>query len=368
METYEIKVDTGIRKIKVHIADQEFSLNIAAHSFELHETPASYREIFSKIIWENIDSDIDQKPTVEEIAKQDDAWFVSLFDHFFAKDPQLKEKYDSLTDYSDVCERFEEAYYKRILSGIPESIERMYAKLQEIANSMTKAISNIDFSVLNDFAAYLSECVKSIHTPEISDKRKNELIENYKCWGKYGCTIPPNADIDCFSNPPQNLKEAENFILQYCDVSNMDNLFELLKEKRGNKNELTEAIACFRQGHRVACASILCSLIDARLIKLQGRNANNKKVGKGAKKLFESRIKQMIDNTPSIFIVLAYANLFECLTVLLDDTNNFKLDSKVINRNMLLHGMSRHPVRKIDCIKLFLLLYNLIEAIEIYRS
>ena len=87
---------------------------------------------------------------------------------------------------------------------------------------------------------------------------------------------------------------------------------------------------------------------------------------KGAKKLFESRINPMIDNTPSIFIVLAYANLFECLTVLLDDTDNFKMDSKVINRNMLLHGMSRHPVRKIDCIKLFLLLYNLIEAIEIY--
>lgn len=372
MEKKTIKIGTGKRKIPVHIANQEFTLIISAHDFEVREVPNSYHDAFSKILWEKIDLDIDKRPNVEEIIKQNDDWFLSIFAHFFNEDALLRDNFDLLNDVDDVCERFEKAYYNKIISSIPKEIEKIQKALQELVVCTENIIKEINF---NAVTSVFTDIIKSLHIPAISDDEKNRLISSYKSWGQYVCTIPPNVDIDCFSVPPENLREAEKFILQHCNSSVMEELFNNLCSKRGCKNEISEAIICYKNGHRIACASILFSIIDSYLIKHQGTiktnteitNKAKRKVGYNAKTLFEKQVKVKFEKSP-LYIVLQYANIIECLNTIFSDTKDFSLDSKIINRHMVLHGMSKHPVRKIDCIKLFLLLYNLIKSIELLES
>lgn len=379
METYEINFDTGERMFEIYIAGQKLSFNIAAHNFELHETPTSYREAFSKIIWDKINLGISKRPSVEEIASQDDAWFLSIFSQFFKDDPLLKEKFDLLDNYDDICERFEKAYLNRIISisSISEAITKMQKSLDTFATyikaSITSIFENIDFDAIIDT---LTESVKCLDTPNISDDEKDKLIASYKSWGHYLCTKPLNASEDCFSMPPKDLKEAEKFILQHCDDSAMEELFDVLCKKRDNNREISEAIICYKHNHKTACASILFSVIDSCLIRLQEKRTANmvtentakRKVGYKAKELFEKQVEEKFENSTSLYVLLSYTNIFECLNSIFCDTNDFTLDSKIINRHMQLHGMSIHSVRKIDCIKLFLLLYNLIDRIELFKT
>ena len=50
------------------------------------------------------------------------------------------------------------------------------------------------------------------------------------------------------------------------------------------------------------------------------------------------------------------------------DTNNFKDKKNLINRNYLDHGMTNKVVRKKDCIKLFLLLDNILELLDLVEN
>ena len=57
-------------------------------------------------------------------------------------------------------------------------------------------------------------------------------------------------------------------------------------------------------------------------------------------------------------------NLISYLTKLFENGNDFQLDSNVLNRNILLHGMNKKRVSKKECKQLFLAVYNTKLVIE----
>lgn len=150
-----------------------------------------------------------------------------------------------------------------------------------------------------------------------------------------------------------------------CDVPKY--VLQAIEEVCTRKKDIREAISCYNSRQYNACALILFSIIDSRLIRLQRKNTEKYSVGAGAVAKYKEIVEQQTSDRGKLFLSLSYANLFPCLFTVFEDPNNFSKKTKVINRNYLDHGMSYKTVRKKDCIKLFLLLYNLLEFISIIK-
>ena len=267
-------------------------------------------------------------------------------------------------------------------SNLPQSVD--FSFLDSIAETINSAISwytnNADKVLIGIKAALerlseitqsvshsISESLQNIHIPAISGERKKELLKSYENWGKYGWTVPPYADIGCFNYCPKTLVEADKVAMRYCSNADMQKLFSVLEEVCTRKKDIREAISCYNARQYKACALIIFSIIDSRLIRLQRKNTEKCSVGAGAIAKYKKIVKQQTSDSGKLFLSLSYANLFSCLFTVLEDTNNFSKKTEVINRNYLDHGMSYKTVRKKDCIKLFLLLDNLLELITIIK-
>ena len=73
-------------------------------------------------------------------------------------------------------------------------------------------------------------------------------------------------------------------------------------------------------------------------------------------KIKESGLKE--DLLQQSFFLLQMNNLIAYLTKLFENGKDFQLDTKVLNRNFLLHGMSKKNVSQKECKQLFLAVYN----------
>lgn len=103
------------------------------------------------------------------------------------------------------------------------------------------------------------------------------------------------------------------------------------------------------------------SIIDGFLIKLQ--NSQNRSVSNA-----NNSIKNLIDNKhKKVILYLDGKNISSCISELYKYANNFKIDCSKLNRNVVSHGMLERDVRRIDCKKIFLLLYNLLNFVNFYH-
>jgi len=249
-------------------------------------------------------------------------------------------------------------------------------KMAQVASEALERIANYDFSRIAEAArqalAGVSEIVKNITIPTISEERKQELIDSHKRWGSFGWTINPVASVDTlFDCAPLNKKEADRAALKYCDNAQMDSLFETtLKDKRVRRADYEEAVENFKSKHYKSCALMLFSLTDAKLIRLQKGSAlqgKRRKVGAGAVKSAKDRATDKLTEH-MLFSLLYQANIFSCMEKMFEDGKDFKAQPVVINRNFIDHGMLTRRTTRKDCIQLFLLYYNLLELLDwIYR-
>lgn len=352
----------------------------------------TYKEKFLRWLIDNGSSDDDFIPSVEELSAIDDIEFQKYIELFIAENDFLREKYNE----SLIADKYER-FWCTIEPSLVANLSMGLSELGEAANELKRqfiddsllaisqlgkvmlsgfkeALSGFDYSAflnnitdsLRSFSNYLSDIVKSIHIPTISEERKKELERSYKKWGEYGWTSNPFADDCMFDTIPQNLQEADKIALQYCNSKAMEDLFEMLLQRCKRKNDLEEAIACYKSKHYKASAMILFSLIDSILIKKQSRSTQLK-TGVSAIRLYKEDFEKSHDLTKKLFTSLNKINLFKCMFVLFDDTSNFTKECPLVNRNYLDHGMTSKRVRKKDCIKLFLLLFNLIDFAETYK-
>lgn len=257
------------------------------------------------------------------------------------------------------------SYFTSLFETIRNAFSWYASNAETIASSISATLDSFS-KIGQSLISSIYDIIGNIEIPEVSEKRKKELINTYKQWGKYGWTVPPFAEINCFNTHPNSQIEADEIALKYCQDNDIQQLFTLLLENCPRKKDIKEAIDCYNEKHYKACAMILFSIIDSRVIRLQNKK-EKRMTGVNAILKFKDATKQQATGDGKLFLALNFANLFPCLLTMFDDTENFTKKSTVINRNYLDHGMSYKTVRKKDCIKVFLLLYNLLEFIDIMK-
>ena len=257
------------------------------------------------------------------------------------------------------------------LASLSSSVEPIIKTLREI-----KAITTqIDFNALGKTISYIqqgiSEIAKCLESPFYSEEKRRELLDAYRMWGEFGWTINLNEKIKNLINkkPPLDKKEADKIALQEC--KNTEDLFQTLySQKRVKKKDLEEAICDFRERRYKSCALILFSLIDAILIRFQRNKetqGRRRSVGLSAVRKAKERLG-IDEETQLLFAALFYVNVFACLGKFFENGNDFKKQPDVINRNFLDHGMLTRPVRRKDCLQLFLLYSNMLRMLDMeYR-
>jgi len=403
-ESYE-----NIRKeITFYIDKKRFTGYISLHELlspkgvKLDED-FDYRQYVSNKLLESIENDF--KPSIDQIKSQDDSFFSDIFDLFLSEKTDFYAMISKFSDY-EICKRYAITYRKyRMGITIYNSIKETNffdSNVLEVASQAISMTKNIDFSFLESIAqkigsvmswysdnvnqiktslteAYekfnkigeiwlseLADFIKDIDVAEYTEEEKANLIRSYKQWGKYGWTLPPNAYIDSFNSCPTTLLEADKYALQFCKKQDMEYIFSSIEMLCSRKRDLKEAIECYNHKNYKACALILFSIIDSRIIRLQNKQETYG-VGIRAIEKFKKIAKQKTSHEGQLYLALYYENIFPCLFTMFANTDNFSKEMQIINRNYLDHGMSSNVVRKKDCIKLFLLLYNILEFIDIIK-
>lgn len=239
--------------------------------------------------------------------------------------------------------------------------------------SMAKVISDSinrmlpDYSqTMNSLAQTMGKFAEVFRSPLLSNERKKELQEAFTQWGKFGWTLPPNADLELFYVSPSDKKEAFEIVQPYIDKGGMQFVFDILLEmKHIRKSDMKEAIADYKDKRYKSCIMILFSLIDARIIRLQEKKEGKRRPSgyKGANKYFEKvDADEMIEM--SFADALYKYSILSSLSVVFEAGDDFKKQPDVINRNFIDHGMLHRNVTQRDCKKVFLLLYNFVALVE----
>lgn len=391
----EIKIVCKQSNVTISINDKEYLVN-TFFSFGCFEdyinvdkdsSLKTYEEKIKKFIMLNIE-DVDRNLTIENVNMIDDK-IVNLFiSSFLDSNNNIKACYDDLSSISDKNLRFWTSIKKEIdmesikigemFSELQETIAPVRNRILELAETFGKQISKTILSTIQPFIESIRkglgklgesmvELARSIKIPELSEKEKLERINSYKQWGLYGWTSISNAPISFFNNCPDTQLKADKEALIYCNKESLACTFNALKNFKKKKKDINEAIKCFNSKYYKGCALILFSIIDSIFITKQ---IGNDEILTGAKaiKLFKKPFKKRINKKDIFILTLSYYNIFTCLFEIFSDTNNFKDKKNLINRNYLDHGMTNKVIRKKDCIKLFLLLDNILELLDLVEN
>lgn len=258
--------------------------------------------------------------------------------------------------------------------NIVSKISKFYTDtIQTSLVSMAQVISDSINRIIPDYTQAMKSLAQTMgkfadvfRSPLLSDERKKELQVAFTQWGKFGWTLPPNADLELFYDRPNNEIEAFKIVQPYINKGGMQFVFDvLLQMKHIRKSDLKEAIANYEDKRYKSCIMILFSLIDARIIRLQETKEGKRRPSgyRGANKYFERvDADEMIEM--SFADALYKYSILSSLSVVFEAGDDFKKQPHVINRNFIDHGMLHRNVTQRDCKKVFLLLYNFVALVE----
>lgn len=240
--------------------------------------------------------------------------------------------------------------YKKELKCVSEN---KYYELPLNLLRITDLLPVINY--LNTIAQSISSAYQSLNL--------DELTEIYKTYAEFGWTIPP-AMTYFAKQKATTLEEADSFMLQFCSSVNMERIFSSLRNnEKIDKNDLEEAINCYNQKYYKACSLLILSMIDGVLIKLQSQKVKSpqkdyRTVKKANKQLKEKSIKN------SIFVCLQSISTTDCINKIYESPEDFNNKYSFVNRDTVAHGMVTHTIGNTDCIKVFLLLYNILQLLH----
>ncbi|MPM02397.1 hypothetical protein SDC9_48645 [bioreactor metagenome] len=251
------------------------------------------------------------------------------------------------------------------------NLKPFFEQMGEMAISLNKSFSKFGKIILqyNDMIEQWSQRISTIIKPLVD----GTIVENYKSsfeeWGNYGWTIIESAPISLFFEIPQTQIDADKIALRYLKKSELELLFKDLYTYKIKKLELDEAIKCFKSSCYKACAMIVISMIEQKLLNFQDRNGefDSKKVGGKAVSRFNTYMSNSGGIDEKSIKYLLYCNITVFLKKLFESANNFKDEPDFLNRNFIMHGMTKKKVRRKDCIKLFLALKNFLLLSEFYN-
>lgn len=259
--------------------------------------------------------------------------------------------------------------------------------------SISKAVASIAATImgesptfirnLKEIQANLGQIINTridwnaIVIPGLSEDKKKERIEAFRQWGAYGWTVIPHANFKYFNTAPTSSKEANEKALScFRTKKQMEEFWKAFDSvEKIKRSDFEEAIKDFDNRCYKSCAMMLYSLIDGRLIRLQGGPKTEKENLESAKKTkrkparysgaaavnrINNKYNEVHEDDIKVwfFSNLTRENLFCALAVLYANGNDFKEQPAVMNRNFVDHGMLHRKVRRMDCIQLFLAYYN----------
>ena len=111
-------------------------------------------------------------------------------------------------------------------------------RMQELLDVWKQAFAvKYDFSALSESAhrmsEIISESVQRIRIPDLSEERKQEIIEAHKLWGSYGWTMNPCENAKkIFEYMPTDKKSADTIALKQCSGQKMKQIFEIISETK----------------------------------------------------------------------------------------------------------------------------------------
>lgn len=183
-------------------------------------------------------------------------------------------------------------------------------------------------------------------------------------WAKSGWipSLPNYVEWDLMENisSPLTQKQADDIMLNKID----DEMFsELINEitnyntQLGLNNEsFKEAVECFNNKLYSACALLLFALIDSRFIINQ---PIPQKAKKERRKLADKAVSRAIDESKANYSIIALTAKTIIKQLFLDgDDFNYSREQG-LNRNFVSHGMNKYNPDRTDCLKLFVLIYNI---------
>ena len=310
----------------------------------------NWKNKIAKILQSEINKTGEGRPSIDDILNDPTEPCKKYIKVLLEQNRKLKEFYDENHDENDEYKKFENAvkqYNKYTFENMKSGMLEIQKKIATMRNNLFAQIQKYDFSSV--FSGF-NDIVRGIQN-QISDslaKIKSSLPEfnwddwneGMKYWGENGWTIIPHAPAGLFK------------------TNDMEDLFSNLQGMRLNHKDLNEAIYCYNNKCYKACAMILCSMIDGMIYKRQPVKKGSRRKGDSRffEKIKESGLKE--DLLQQSFFLLQMNNLIAYLTKLFENGKDFQLDTKVLNRNFLLHGMSKKNVSQKECKQLFLAVYN----------
>lgn len=225
-------------------------------------------------------------------------------------------------------------------------------------------LSFLEYLISDECENRLQTWCDNMHSVIMGFKKlPDEIQVAAKKWAEYGWVpcLPEYSLIEFFSavRTPETQKMADAEMLSKLDNYHMNQLFSNTKtyvEQYGhNSKTFEDAVKCFENKIYTGCALSLFALIDACFIIGQPRPNNKNERRKTA----NTAVENTIDKQKSIFFVNAYTVKI-IVQNLYSNSKDFdeKLEQKSF-RNFLSHGMNKYNPAEIDCIKLFVLLYNI---------
>jgi hypothetical protein len=232
-------------------------------------------------------------------------------------------------------------------------------------SAFSKLISNVKL-IMNGIGKMKKAWDKD--SPRLFQLLSPETWENFaervelssETWANYGW-VPflPDSNLDeiigC-PDVPESQETTDEFMQVRIDSFGVDKLFSALK-KSSEKQELNlitlnESILCFENDLYSACALCVFALIDEQYLHGQPSTPEKRRRWLAKPSTAENFNKSFPGQ--SFFSAMTTNKIIERF---FSDAKDFRSEDG-LNRNFLCHGMNKYYPNKTDCLKLFVLLFN----------
>lgn len=195
----------------------------------------------------------------------------------------------------------------------------------------------------------------------IPDRTKN-LGENWANYGWVPC-FPWFKAVDVIDVLLQveNADQANKIMFQSIEQHSIEELFKALVDycrKFGhNSKTLYDSINAYEQSLYSACCLCLFSIIDSCFIYGQPIEKEKRRA------LPRNAVSRSVNIDYFEFLVIPYsAELI--IEKMYANVKDFSIEEDALYRNFISHGMNKYNPDKLDCLKLFTLLYNIYELFD----
>lgn len=351
-----IQLETPRYKLKVNKNTYNIDIGISFERMEKYFedcSKKSYKEAYYNMFFYDIE--LDEKMLTQEQK--------SGFLNAVLEENQLKKFYNEI-DNKDIYERFNIALKKqrdvfkfrnrKIPNPIQIFVETYFKQITQIVNSET--IRNIYKSA--DSVVEVIRKAIVFYKSDIDEQQLKKMELGYEKWAKYGWTSVPSGPVFLFFKVDAiDQNTADEICLKYLK-NDIGRILTTINGKIKNNSNYSEAIECFKLEYYTATAMIITSIIEREIMELimdkDGRKPRMKMIAQKYKEKYLENKDELLN------YYLMIVNLSKFLEQFFEYGNDFIEQIDYLNRNFLMHGWRDVKINKIDCIKLFLCLYNIV--------